>query len=125
MSAVKNDLADKIMAYEAGEMSDDEVIAFFQELVSTGLAWELQGDYGRTASMLVLQGHVKQKDKKEINDSPAPAQTWTTEELQEDFDVLGFQAPFVVVSRKSDGTLGSLEFQHSPRVYFGWQEHTP
>jgi hypothetical protein len=27
----------------------------------------------------------------------------------------------VVVTRKSDGVKGSLEFRHSPRVYFNWQ----
>jgi len=48
--------------------------------------------------------------------------TWTTEELSRDFEVLGFQAPFVVVRRRSDGKKGSLEFTHSPRVYFGWSE---
>lgn len=48
-------------------------------------------------------------------------QRWNTEELQRDFEVLGFQAPFVVVRRRSDGVMGSLEFTHSPRVYFGWR----
>jgi hypothetical protein len=46
---------------------------------------------------------------------------WTTAELTEQFDVLGFAAPFVVVRRRSDGQMGSLEFTHSPRVYFGWR----
>lgn len=50
-------------------------------------------------------------------------QTWTTEQLKEDFEVRGFQAPFVVVTRKSDGATGSLEFTHSPRIYFGFQPH--
>lgn len=50
-----------------------------------------------------------------------PDQKWTTEQMQAEFDVLSFTAPFVVVSRKSDGQLGSLEFTHSPRVYFGWR----
>ncbi len=49
-------------------------------------------------------------------------QTWTTAELQRDFEVLGFMAPFVVVKRRSDGQVGTLEFTHSPRVYFGWVE---
>lgn len=49
-----------------------------------------------------------------------PRQEWTTEELREDFDVLSFMAPFVVVRRKSDGIKGSLKFTHSPRVYFEW-----
>lgn len=49
-------------------------------------------------------------------------QTWTTEQLTQDFEVLGFQAPYVVVKRKSDGKRGSLAFDHSPRIYYGWQE---
>ena len=47
-------------------------------------------------------------------------QVWDTSELQRDFTVLGFMAPYVVASRKSDGKKGSLMFQGSPRFYFGW-----
>jgi hypothetical protein len=36
--------------------------------------------------------------------------------------VLGFQAPFVIARRKADDAVGSLEFTHQPRVYFGWVE---
>jgi hypothetical protein len=46
---------------------------------------------------------------------------WTTDELHAEFEMLGFVVPFVVVRRRSDGQLGSLEFTHSPRVYFGWR----
>ena len=49
-------------------------------------------------------------------------QTWTTEELTRDFEVTGFAAPFVVVRRKLDGAVGSLEFTHHPRIYFGFEE---
>lgn len=45
---------------------------------------------------------------------------WDTGELQKDFEVLGFMAPLVVARRRSDGTMGSLMFQASPRFYFGW-----
>jgi hypothetical protein len=48
---------------------------------------------------------------------------WNTTELQEDFEVLGFQAPYVVVVRKSDGQKGSLEFEHRPRRYFNFEPH--
>jgi hypothetical protein len=34
--------------------------------------------------------------------------------------VIGFGAPCVVVTRKSDGVKGSLFFDHSPRRYYGW-----
>ena len=52
----------------------------------------------------------------EVETKYGPA--WDTEELQRDFDVLGFMAPYVSVRRKSDGASGSLRFQHSPRFYF-------
>ena len=48
-------------------------------------------------------------------------QVWDTAELQRDFDVIGFMAPFVVAIRKSDGVKGSLEFQHNPRFYFNFR----
>jgi hypothetical protein len=44
-------------------------------------------------------------------------EVWETAQLAEEFEVLGFMAPYVVVRRKSDGRKGSLEFQHSPRFY--------
>lgn len=49
-------------------------------------------------------------------------QVWNTEELQRDFTVEGFLAPFVVVRRKRDGALGSMTFQHLPRYYWGFEE---
>lgn len=49
-------------------------------------------------------------------------QTWDTTQLQEDFEVLGFGAPFVSVRRRADGVKGTLEFTHRPRVYFGFKE---
>ena len=48
-------------------------------------------------------------------------QVWDTRQLGDDFDVLGFMAPVVVVRRKCDGQKGSLYFQHSPRFYFDFQ----
>jgi hypothetical protein len=47
-------------------------------------------------------------------------QTWTTAELQRDFEVLGFAAPFAVVRRIADGAVGTVEFTHQPRRYFGF-----
>jgi hypothetical protein len=48
---------------------------------------------------------------------------WSTDELTEEFEVIGFMAPICVVRRRSDGQKGSVEFQHSPRYYFGFQPH--
>ncbi len=49
-------------------------------------------------------------------------QSWDTKQLQEDFNVLSFAAPYVIVVRKSDLVEGTLQFNHSPRVYFNFQE---
>ena len=45
---------------------------------------------------------------------------WNTLELQRDFIVHSFIAPFVVVTRLSDGAKGTLMFTHSPREYFNF-----
>ena len=45
-------------------------------------------------------------------------QVWDAQQLAQDFEVIGFLAPLVVVRRKADGVKGSLEFQHMPRFYF-------
>lgn len=50
-------------------------------------------------------------------------QVWDTDQLREDFEVIGFAAPLVVVRRRSDGVKGSLMFQGSPRLYFGLEPH--
>ena len=50
-------------------------------------------------------------------------QVWDTQQLSEDFEVLGFMAPLVCVKKRSTGDKGSLEFQHNPRFYFGFQPH--
>ena len=44
----------------------------------------------------------------------------TTSEAVQKYEFIAFCAPFVEVRRRSDGQLGTLEFQHSPRFYFGF-----
>lgn len=50
------ELLDQIIAFEQGEMDEQELVEFFQELINTGMAWELQGFYGRTARDLIGAG---------------------------------------------------------------------
>ena len=47
-----------IIKYEEGNMSREEEIKFFQHLVDTGLAWQLQGHYGRQAAAWIEEGSV-------------------------------------------------------------------
>jgi hypothetical protein len=58
MSAATFDVVDEIIRYEAGELEMDEVIALFDHLVQTGMAWELQGSYGRTAEDMINAGLI-------------------------------------------------------------------
>jgi hypothetical protein len=48
-------------------------------------------------------------------------QVWDTDQVRNEFEVIGFLAPLVVVRRQSDGVKGSLMFQHHPRFFFGFQ----
>ena len=45
---------------------------------------------------------------------------YDTKQLQEHFTVQGFLAPFVSVTRKSDGKKGVMMFTHHPRWYFNF-----
>ena len=51
-------LITKLMAFEEGELDYEDTILFFQELVNTGVAWHLQGSYGRMAAALLETGEV-------------------------------------------------------------------
>jgi hypothetical protein len=57
-----SEMLTQMIAYEQGELDEDEVIAFFQHLVDTGIAWQLQGSYGRTAMALIESGAVSRPD---------------------------------------------------------------
>lgn len=50
------DNLDFIMAYESGEVTEQEMIDGFQSLIDSGLAWQLQGSYGRMAATLIASG---------------------------------------------------------------------
>lgn len=75
---------------------------------------------------------IRRERLAEINGQPGSrealearyGQVWDTIQLTEHFEVIGFMAPLVVVRRKADGVKGSLEFQHSPRYYWGFAPDT-
>jgi hypothetical protein len=49
---------DLIIAYESGDLSDYQTVNLFADLVRTGLAFQLQGHYGRTAAALIEAGYI-------------------------------------------------------------------
>jgi hypothetical protein len=52
------DFIDLIIAYESGDLSDYQTVNLFADLVRTGLAFQLQGHYGRTAAALIESGYI-------------------------------------------------------------------
>ena len=72
---------------------------------------------------------IRRQEVAEINAKPGSrealeaehGQVWDTDQMRADFDALGFMAPYIVVSRKSDGVKGSLQFQHEPRLYYSFK----
>ncbi len=52
------ELTQRIVSYEQGELTEEETVSLFQELVDSGLAWNLQGHYGRTAYAMIQDGKI-------------------------------------------------------------------
>jgi hypothetical protein len=50
------DLIDQMMEYESGELSDQETLNMYSEIIQHGMQYSLQGHYGRTASALIQDG---------------------------------------------------------------------
>jgi hypothetical protein len=60
MSITKQyDYIGAISAFEDGELDEAGTIELFQYLVDTGLAWKLQGAYGRQAAAFLNAGLVR------------------------------------------------------------------
>lgn len=61
-------MIEKIIAYENGELSDEDTVALFQELINNGQAWTLQGHYGRTVEALINAGHCVSAEPPDLSE---------------------------------------------------------
>ena len=57
------DLVGHIMDFESGNMEGVRALELFSHLIKTGLAWTLQGCYGRAATALIDNGHISEDGK--------------------------------------------------------------
>ena len=51
--AVQFDLVGSIMDFESGQLGNQKTVELFSHLVKTGMAWTLQGSYGRMARHMI------------------------------------------------------------------------
>lgn len=49
---------EEFIDWENGDMSEENEIEFFQKLLDTGMAWTLQGMYGRRTAELLNAGYL-------------------------------------------------------------------
>lgn len=49
---------EEFIDWENGDMSEENEIEFFQKLLDTGMAWTLQGMYGRRTMELLNEGYL-------------------------------------------------------------------
>lgn len=52
------DLMQRVIEYETEEHSLEWIVQLFADLVATGLAWQLQGRYGREARAMIDEGVI-------------------------------------------------------------------
>lgn len=121
------------------DVTKEEVVAQLVEIEAADVAWleEAVAEVEATLPALWLHELTHEQREGEYRDklleaasqnetlgallwSVSPAPIWDTDGMVQDFTTIGFQAPFVVVTRNADGTQGSLEFTHRPRFYFNF-----
>ncbi|QMP84510.1 hypothetical protein HUN43_00062 [Streptomyces phage Endor1] len=54
-------LAIDLITYEEGELDEADTLDLFSTLVKSGMAWTLQGHYGRTARNLIDNGYLTEE----------------------------------------------------------------
>jgi hypothetical protein len=55
----------KMLDWEGGRLTEEESVALFQSLINSGLAWQLQGCYGRQAMAFIEAGLCEPAGRKD------------------------------------------------------------
>lgn len=54
-------MMNEILDYEEGKLNEAETLQMFANLIESGLAWQLQGHYGRMASAMIQSGLITER----------------------------------------------------------------
>jgi hypothetical protein len=96
----------------------DRLVKFLDMLDRSGTKLVTSIEFVQMGAHMEKTLMVMQESVNALRDDDLPEPKWDTEAMQVEFEVIGFIAPYVVVRRRRDGTIGTLLFRHSPRVYF-------
>lgn len=55
---MERSIMSRIIAYECGEMDQDEALDLLADLIQTGVVWSLQGSWQRAAASAVREGLI-------------------------------------------------------------------
>lgn len=69
---------------------------------------------------MIVDANTQPAERGYLEERYGKDNVWTTQELQEAFEVLWFLAPLCGVIRKSDNVMGNVEFMHDPRFYYNF-----
>ena len=53
---LEGNIINRIIAYEEGAMNEEDIVTFFQDMIDSGVVWQLQGSYHRAANALIKAG---------------------------------------------------------------------
>lgn len=51
-------ILDRIVAYECGELDEQEALELLADLVGSGMVWSLQGSYQRAVAAAIRSGRI-------------------------------------------------------------------
>ncbi|MGH7175343.1 MAG: DUF7417 domain-containing protein [Minisyncoccia bacterium] len=68
-----------LMAWENGELDEEQTVELFQGLIDSGMAWRLQGCYGRQAARLIEAGYCQPAPK--CSDDPGTGRVYHCKSL--------------------------------------------
>lgn len=55
-------LSDSMDEWESGTMGESQTAELFQELIDTRMVWNLKGQYGREAMLLIKEGLCHERE---------------------------------------------------------------
>lgn len=100
--------------YGTPNSEDEEVVILSPEDVTS------YRDKYMDVELMMLEKQINGAPKNRAELEETEERVWDSDEVRDDFDIVGFKAPFAMAIHIDTNTSGTLLFQDNPRYYFGW-----